>query len=327
MTIDVPRSIPVAMRARLLAAACAWLACLVFADSAWAGRIVRVYEVDVRGTPSPSLLQDAMRQTLVRATGRREAADDPALAALVADPSSYVRSYRTSEDGVTRVVFDGAAIERDIVAAGRGVWGSERPFTLIVLSPPPGGAAGDAARVTLEETALVRGLPVSLVPIALTDSTGNELDRETLLRTAQRLGGDAVLVGRGNGAALHGQWQWTLHTSFSSESWTGSLEDGVHGAADAFARVLDTSLAPVEMETLIEVRGVTTLTDYATVGRLLDSLPGVSRASLVEADGTSVTFGVHVRGGAEAIDQALDGSARLVRAGAANARLVYEYRP
>ena len=59
---------------------------------AWAARAVRVYEVDVSGQ-STTALQDAMRQALVRATGRRESANDPALASLIEDAPKYVKSY------------------------------------------------------------------------------------------------------------------------------------------------------------------------------------------------------------------------------------------
>src|SRR5262249_39602615 len=58
----------------------AWLILCVLSYCAWAGRPVRVYEVDLKGGQSPAALQDAMREALVRATGRRESATDPALA-------------------------------------------------------------------------------------------------------------------------------------------------------------------------------------------------------------------------------------------------------
>ena len=68
---------------------------------------MRVYEVDV-AERSGTALQDAMRQALVRATGHREAADDPALAALVAEAPQYVKNYTTGPRGEPQVVFDGA---------------------------------------------------------------------------------------------------------------------------------------------------------------------------------------------------------------------------
>ncbi|HUA88145.1 MAG TPA: DUF2066 domain-containing protein, partial [Steroidobacteraceae bacterium] len=99
--------------------------------AASAARPVRVYEVDV-AERSGTALQEAMRQALVRATGRRESADDPALSGIVADAQKYVASYTTGPRGEPQVVFDGPAVQQAIVAAGRSVWDGERPFTLVV---------------------------------------------------------------------------------------------------------------------------------------------------------------------------------------------------
>src|SRR5215470_11691429 len=211
-----------------------WLLCCVFSCSAWAGRPVRVYEVDLKGGQSPASLQDAMREVLVRATGRRESATDPALANLISDAQNYVKGYSPSARG-QQVVFDGAALERAIVAAGRSVWDRNRPFTLLVLYPPPARSVEDTVRAELEQTAIARGLPVTLVPLSPVDSAGNNLSREALMQMAQRYGGDAVLVGRGDAGSANGQLQWTLHTNFSSESWSGPLSAGINRAVDTMA--------------------------------------------------------------------------------------------
>src|SRR5215475_3465281 len=149
-----------------------WLLCCVFSCSAWAGRPVRVYEVDLKGGQSPASLQDAMREALVRATGRRESATDPALANVVAEAQNYVKGYTPAARG-QQVIFDGAAVDRAIVAAGRSVWDRNRPFTLVVLYPAPPRSAEDATRTELEQTAIQRGLPVTLVPLSPVDSAGN----------------------------------------------------------------------------------------------------------------------------------------------------------
>src|SRR5580698_6103038 len=128
------------------------LLCGFLPIAAWAARAVRVYEVDVSGQ-STTALQDAMRQALVRATGRRESANDPALASLIEDAPKYVKSYSPGPRGETQVIFDRVTVERSIVAAGRSVWDPERPFTLVVLYPPPDHTDGDAARSALEQEA------------------------------------------------------------------------------------------------------------------------------------------------------------------------------
>jgi hypothetical protein len=292
-----------------------------------AARPVRVYEATVKVQDPTAAAQEALRQVLVRATGRRDAAADPLFAPLIANASRYVQSSRGLTDGSTLVVFDGGAIERDVTAGGRSVWDSERPFTIVVLNPPLTGAAADSARRSLEETAEGRGLPVTLVPMALTDPSGTELSNDAVLQNAQRLGGDAALIGRADTGASSGQWHWTLLTGFSSDSWTGGFDAGVNGAADALARVQGSALPMPEAEALVEVTGVGTLSDYASVERILGELPGARRSGLQEAEGTTATFRVLIRGGAEAVQRALSASSRFTRTGVANGRLMYQYHP
>jgi uncharacterized protein len=309
---------------RSLIALFASLLALAASPYATAGRVVRVYAAAVSSADSPAALQDAMRQVLVRATGRRDAGSDPALAALVADASRYVQLFRPTAAGGTEVVFDANAVEEAITGAGRNAWEVNRPFTLVVLHPPPAASAADGLRRDIERAAAERGLPVSLVPLAIADTVGTELERNALLASAQRFGGDAVLVGRNDTAGA--QWHWTLHGPVASTSWAGGLESGVHGAVDTFARTEETSFALAEAEARIAIDGIVALTDYATVERLLDSVTGVRQVTLEEANGSSVTFRVLVRGGADGLEQQLAGSPRLARRGASGGRLQYEYR-
>jgi Uncharacterized protein conserved in bacteria (DUF2066) len=310
---------------KLLLKRLAWLVCCVISCSAWAGRPVRVYEVDLKGGQSPASVQDAMREALVRATGRRESATDPALANLISEAQNYVKTYSPANRGQSQVIFDGVAVERAIVAAGRSVWDRNRPFTLVVLYPPPARNAEDAARVEVEQAAIERGLPVTLVPLSPVDAAGNDLSREALMQMAQRYGGDAVLVGRGDASSTN--LQWTLHTNFSSESWSGPLVAGINGAVDTLAPAQGGSLAQIEASARVEIGGVTALADYANVERMLESVPGVRRANVSAASGNVVVFDVVARGGGDAISHALAGSTHLVRSDASSARLVYQYRP
>ena len=291
-----------------------------------AGRPVRVYEVDVDGQSGPAV-QDAMRQALVRATGRRESADDPAFGGLVADAAKYVKSYTTGSRGESQVVFDGAAVERAISAAGRSIWEHERPFTLVVLDPPRVRAAADAARAELERVAAERGLPISLIPIAVVDSAGNPLSAEALLQAAQRYGGDEVLVGRGADAGPESALAWSFYSHTQSASWSGPLAGAIDHTVDLLVPQQGTSLAETDSEASVEIDGVNTLAAYAASERLLQSVPGVRRANVAAAAAGSVTFNVTVRGGAAGLEQGLGGAAHLVRAAGSGARLVYRYQP
>jgi uncharacterized protein len=300
--------------------------CCALSLSAWAGRPVRVYEVDVDGQ-TPAAVRDAMRQALVRATGRREAADDPAFAPLLADAPKYVRSYATGPRGESQVVFDGAAVEAAIGAAGRSVWDHERPFTLIVLDPPRTRAAADSARAELERVATERGLPVSLIPLPLADASGTPLAVDALLQAVQRYGGDELLVGKGDPTAADAPLQWTLYTHVASETWGGTLANGIDHTVDFLVPRQATSLSQAESTLRIEVDDVTSLSDYATVQRLLESVPGVRHANIAAADARSVMFDVLVRGGAAALEQGLAATTHLVRGTGSGPRVVYRYQP
>jgi uncharacterized protein len=312
------------VRGFLLAAS--WALCCSLPLSSWAGRPVRVYEVDVDGK-SAAALQEAMRQVLVRATGRRDAAEDPALSALVNDAPKYVQSYTTGPRGESQVVFDAAAVEQAIGAAGRSTWDRVRPFTLVALAPPRNRAAGDAARAELERVAAERGLPVSLIPLQLSDAAGAPLSTAALLQAAQRFGGDEILVGRGAAAAADSPLQWTLYRGASSDTWSGPLAAGIDHTVDLLVPQPGGALALAESDARVEIVGVNSLDDYANVTRLLQSVPGVRRASIVGADGASLIFEVTVRGGAAGLEQALAGQARLGRASAPGGPSVYRYQP
>ena len=311
------------VRAQLAAlVALAWLA----AAPAWAARVVHVYEIDLRGD-TPAALQQALREALVRATGRRSAATDPALAPLVADASHYVESYGEGPRGEAQVTFDAPALERAIAAAGLGVWPRERPYTLIVLDPPRARAAQEAARVELERAAQERGLPVTLVPLTLVDASGSPQPREALLAAAQRYGADEILIGRGESAAADATMQWSLVGRGQGANWSGPLSGAIDHTVDLLAPQSGTALAQPESEARVEIVGVATLDAYAAVERLLGATPGVRRPSLLAASGDHVIFAVMVRGGAAGLAQALGGVPRLTRAGGSAATPVYRYQP
>src|SRR5689334_14317130 len=62
--------------------------------------------------------------------------------------------------------------------------------------------------------------------------------------------------------------------------------------------------AEPELPTVVQVTGIATLVDYATVGRLLGAVEGVRRVDVIEAEDATVTFRVLVRGGSAAVERA-----------------------
>ena len=312
------------------------VALLGLGQRAAATRPVRVYEATVSSqTDAAVQAQAALRQVLVRATGARDAANDPALAGLLAQAQSYVLGTRPAGSGSTTLVvmFDGAALERDIAAAGRSVWLSERPVLLVVLTGGPASGAFENRRQvegTLDAVANRRGQPISVArPEALGLPTMGDIPTDAALAAGQRIRGtDAVLVGYGDAVPGGGPWRWTLNGSGINETWNGSLDEGVHGAADILARNSAAYAALPELAILVEVEGVPALKDYARVAELLGAINGVRSVQLAEAAAARATFTVVTRGGADVLSTGLGGNPHLERADPrAGGALAFRYRP
>lgn len=326
-------------------------ACAALPAACWGARPVPVFQVDV-AAQTPPALQQAMREALVRATGREQAATDPAFADLVTNASKYVVGYQRGPQGETQVIFNSAAVGQAIAAAGRNLWNPVRPFTLIVISPPSAAADQTGDDAQLEQAAESRGLPISIVPLPVTDGSGNLLPRGALLELAHRYGADELLIGRPLGpsgalpsatggprspAAPAGtapvsaatlpsqQWQWTLETNFISQTWSGSLTTGIDQTVNLLAPPSGPAAAAAQ-EVQIEIDGVTDLADYANIELMLAAVPGVSAANVHEVDGTRVVFDLMARGGEAAVARSLAASPRFSPAGGSGALPVFRYR-
>ena len=311
------------------------VAVLGFSQRAEATRQVRVYEATVSSqTEAAVQAQAALRQVLVRATGARDAANDPALAGLLANAQAYVLGTRPAGSGSSALVvmFDGAALERDIIAAGRSIWLSERPVLLVVLTGGPASGAFESRRQVegaLDSAASRRGQPISVArPEALSLPATGDIPADAALAAGRVRGADAVLVGYGDAVPGGGQWRWTLSAFGNSETWNGTLEEGIHGSADILARNSAAYAALPEVAILVEVDGVPTLKDYARVAELLGAANGVRSVQLAEASGNRAIFAVVARGGVDVVQTGLGGNAHLERADPqAGGTIAYRYRP
>ncbi len=310
------------------------LAALTLAQRAEATRQVRIYEINVSSqTDAAVQAQSGMRQVLVRATGARDAANDPALANVLANAQQYVIATRpaTSGTGVT-LVYDAAALERDITAAGRAIWPADRPLVLIVLTGGPAAGVFETRRQvegTLDAAGNRRGQPIRVArPEAINLPVTGDIPLDAALAAAQRLGADAVMVGYGDAVTDGGPWRWALSGAGVNESWSGSLEDAVNGAADVFARNAQAFAALPESSILVSVDGVPTLRDYAKVADILGAAGGVRSVMLAEVNGARTTFSVTTRGGANQLQSSLAGNASFEHVDpVAGASLAFRYRP
>jgi hypothetical protein len=278
--------------------------------------------------------RQALRDVLVRMTGRRDAPERETLAPLVADASRYVVSYRRAPGNQLAVSFDRTAIEDAIDASGLASWSEERPVTLVWLALDRGDgrralvSSSDTGpeKSRVEASALRRGLPL------VWPESGDDLtralqqawsgQREPLVDAARRYGADGVLIGRARRADSGAHVvEWSFSSADVASEARGELEAGPELAADRYAGQYSARGAAQRTEQVVTVTGIGSVEAYATAMRLLSRLAPVRGVSVDEVTPDAVSFLVNVRGDPDSLHQAIlrEGRLQTVDAG----RLIY----
>jgi hypothetical protein len=236
---------------------------------------------------------EALRVAAIRASGSRDAAANPVIAAAANDPARYVQQYSTTPDRMLRVGFDSAAVEQLLQRAGLPLWPAERPTTLVALFVQ-GVAGGSRAvldsehppeRGEAERAAQLRGVPIAWPAQALGPAQAR--DRAATTGTAS-----GVLVGSGAGTQL----DWTFAHAGQSARAQGGVATGIDLAADTLAaRYAPASTRDLTVQS-VRVAGVTDLTAYAGLLAYLQSLSLVREVRVDEVSGDTVSLLISLRG-------------------------------
>ena len=286
--------------------------------------------------------QDAMREVLVRVTGQRDAGSQPALAPLINDARLYVQQFRIVGTNQFFAGFDGAKIERALVAAGQPLWGHQRPATLVWLAVDDGqrralidAQSNSDLKEVLERAAQERGLPLRW-PVGGGRIGFNEVwngSAESLRGTAGEFGADAVLVGRARSfSPANAQVQWTVLYGTESSDWLGTVGEGVQGAADQFVRVFAVGNDATATAISITVSGVGDLAAYARVTDYLESMALIGDVAVEQLTGDTVVYRARARGDIARVVRAIELGSRLQSADAGaqpneTGALSFRYRP
>ncbi|HEY0681723.1 MAG TPA: DUF2066 domain-containing protein [Steroidobacter sp.] len=288
-----------------------------------------LYETDqpVLNNAREAAFVDALKTVVVRVSGQRDA---PArLGSALNDPRKYVQRFGFTADNVLQVGFDSVSVDRLLQEAGLPIWGRERPATLVLLNVTESNGythwiSGDqpnAQKDILEKAARERGLPLKWPAV---DPQG--MNETTALEEAERYGANAALVGRAQGGSV----RWTLISSEGSSQVGGGLEEGVHLAADTFARVFAASGSSLG-NVVVEVSGIGDLDAYASTLNYLEGMTLVRAVSLEQVSGDTMRFKLAVRGDASTLRRAIALDSRLVSqddgAAPVGERLTFRYRP
>jgi hypothetical protein len=264
---------------------------------------------------------EALKQVIVRVTGRRAAAADPVLAPILADAARLAQTFRAPAAGQVLVAFDAATLDGRLGKAGQRVWGRERPATLVVLVPAAGGpparllaASAAGLRRDIAAAAQGRGLPLvwpgglpsGVEEARYQDAVAGRLD--PLLDLARQYGAEGVLVGRL--ATPPAPSSWGYAGSAGDVALGGGGADAVQEIADRYASQL--ASAPADAgRVYATVRSVHDLAGYAAAAQALAGLANVRSVSLDQALGAVLRFRIAFDGDVEGLRRALRDVPRL----------------
>ncbi|HTT04243.1 MAG TPA: DUF2066 domain-containing protein [Steroidobacteraceae bacterium] len=308
---------------------------------AWALPVTSLYVVIVPGADPAQAAQEAMRVELVKLTGRRSAASDPALAALIDNARQYVQLERATTTGQLQVLFDEPALAAAIAATGVTLWGADRPLLWVSL-PPLDAASDQAMRLRLGQAAQERGLPITIAPAVpaapaapasaspssaaatpAAPATTAPAPAFSALDSAHAAGASAALV-----ATLvpsqPGSLQWTLSSAEGAGQWVGSPELAIDQAADTLAAAaVAMSRSPVG-QFVCHISGVTDLASFVGVLDAMRAAASVTQVQVSDVNGDQLTLQLAARGNGPQLERALAG-ARLQPTGTGTEGLL-EYR-
>lgn len=248
-------------------------------------------------------LRTALGTVLVRLTGDERAELLAETQPILNRAATLTQGHGFEKQGgqtLLRVLFDAAAVEAAVRAAGLPVWIGTRPTYTLWAAIDDGSTQivkrADAGRLqTLLQTANRRGIGIALPSGDETDT--RLLDFDTLWRgqiesvqiASRRYGSHPALTLRVHrqGSGWTARWQ-RVGTNGLEQEWISgadtidtALAQGLHRLADDLARQFAVRSGGVARELRIAVRGINNLGDYAHTLNHLKGL-GALKSVLVE---------------------------------------------
>jgi hypothetical protein len=280
----------------------------------------------------------AMMQLLTRVTGRRDAAQAPELAHLIADVRPYVNFWGELVGNRAIVGFNSAMVADELTRANWPVWGAERPLTLLWIAVDFGdgqralmGASPAAAEWTpefaefmldlreqVDAVASERALPITYPLLDLQDLDAISFAEvwggfDGLITAAsERYDADAVLVGRVTVSSFGLDVRWTLLDESRGAVLGTDIRGGLDWLADQYAA--EYAVIGGARSARVTVLGVTSLEAYGRVMSYLESLSVLQSVDVEGFEGSTLNLRIAARGDDRVVERLLTLGGVLVTA-------------
>jgi uncharacterized protein len=295
-------------------------ALLLAPTPASAATVADLYEISVPlDSGQDAAFLDALKAVSIRVSGQRDAATR---LGVVTNARQYAQRFGTA-NRMLQVGFDSVAIDKLLSTAGLPIWGRERPATLVLLNIREADGSsrwadaqfGSVEREAVTKVARQRGLPLIWPSVDAQEQSRIQqagFSAAALLQIAERFGANATLLGyaqRGSANSL--SVRWVLAAEDGATELESVLEEGVHLAADTFARTYGASASSVD-NVLVEISGIANLSAYAAAVNYLEAMTVVRSVALEQLSGDILRLRLAVRGDANTLRRAVTLDKRLV---------------
>lgn len=276
----------------------------------------------------------ALGVVLTKLSGQREAS--LRMAASQVNAVRWVQRVGYVSGGQLEVGFDTAAIQSLLDQSGLPVWDRVRPVLLVVY--PLALMGVPEVRAATESIAKERGLPVVWTALETSDqySVTNGVQIQAL---ATQYHADSVLLARSStststsadaAAVATEEWRWQLVFRGTSQEWKGTLDQGVHTAADQIGRYYAVSPKQNSRQ-LIEISGINSVESYARVIQFFNDLLTVREVSIQALQADVLRVQLDLRGTQLSLRRLLSVASMLTEQNTSNADtagvMSYRYTP
>jgi len=292
------------------------------------------------------VVREALKEVLVRVSGRNEAAVLAADELLVPRPARLVQQFRYRKFKRNEVIPkapDGAKpykqklwlrfAEKTVAKLLREqnfpVWGKSRPATLVWLVVDDkkkrtliGNGSSHISRTYIEQEASKRGLPFRLPLLDLADQAKIQASdvwgnfEDAILDASSRYQTQAILVGRIYlGYANTWNTRWSLYSAGQRQDWEASnsevlrtaVNEGLSKTAEVLSvRFTQTNVAQENDSILLQIKNVSNLVAYNKVIKYLKGLSVVTRFQAQQINTDNIIFNVNSRNGRLGVAQAIE---------------------
>lgn len=312
--------------------------------------VQHLYEVEVpvvgQGRKErASVVREALKEILVRISGRNEASVLAADEILVPRPTRFVQQFRYRKFKSGEVIpaapagekpyrqklwlrFTEKTVAKLLREQGLPVWGKTRPATLVWLVVDDqkqriliGNSSSHISRTHIKQEATKRGLPFRLPLLDLADQSKLQVAdvwanfEDTILEASLRYQTQAILVGRIYlGFAKTWNTRWSLYSAGQRQDWQANnsetLRAAVNEGLSKTAEVLSVHFTQVDTAekndtVLLQIKNISDLKTYNKVIKYLKSLSIVTQLQTHQMNSDNVIFHINSRSGRLGLAQAI----------------------